>query len=60
MDQMMVDISAVPQAKLEDKAVLMGEDGGEFISADDIARSAGTINYELICGIAKRVPRIYV
>ena len=59
MDQMMVDITAVPQAKVEDAVTLVGKSGGEFISAEEIAALAGTINYEFICGIAKRVPRIY-
>ncbi|MBQ8403246.1 MAG: alanine racemase [Clostridia bacterium] len=59
MDQMMIDVSAVPEAKVEEKAVLVGRDGAEFISAEEVAALAGTINYELICGVAKRVPRIY-
>lgn len=60
MDQMMVDISAVPQAKTEDEVTLVGRNGGEFIPAEEIAALAGTINYEFICGIAKRVPRVYI
>jgi alanine racemase len=59
MDQMMIDISAVPEAKVEECAVLMGRDGGEFISAEEIAAHADTINYEFVCGVAKRVPRVY-
>ncbi len=59
MDQMMVDISAVPAAKVEDKAVLVGRDGAEFISAEEVAAHADTINYEFICGVAKRVKRVY-
>ncbi len=59
MDQMMVDISAVPEAKAEDKVVLVGRDGAECISAEEIAAHADTITYEFICGISKRVPRIY-
>lgn len=60
MDQMMVDITAVPHAKIEDAVTLVGKNGGEFISAEEIAAHAGTINYEFICGIAKRVPRVYI
>ena len=60
MDQMMVDITEVPSAKVEDPVTLLGKGGSEFISAEEIAAFAGTINYEFICGIAKRVPRIYV
>lgn len=59
MDQMMVDITAVPQAQIEDTVTLIGKNGGEFISAEEIAAHADTINYELVCGIAKRVPRVY-
>ncbi len=59
MDQMMVDVSAVPEAKTEDSVVLVGRDGAEFISAEEIAAHADTITYEFICGVAKRVPRIY-
>ena len=60
MDQMMVDISAVPQAKIEDEVTLVGRNGGEFISAEEVAALAGTINYELVCGVSKRVPRVYI
>ncbi len=60
MDQMMVDISAVPSAKIEDEVTLVGKNGGKFISAEEIAALAGTINYEFICGISKRVPRVYI
>ncbi|MBQ8449173.1 MAG: alanine racemase [Clostridia bacterium] len=60
MDQMMVDITAVPSAKIEDEVTLVGRNGGEFISAEEIASLACTINYEFICGIAKRVPRVYI
>ena len=59
MDQMMVDVSAVPSAKTEDEVTLVGKSGSEFISAEEVASLAGTINYEFICGISKRVPRIY-
>jgi alanine racemase len=60
MDQMMVDITAMPDAKVEDEVVLLGKNGSEFISAEEIAALADTINYEFICGISKRVPRVYI
>ena len=60
MDQMMVDISAVPNAKIEDEVTLVGANGTEFISAEEIAALADTINYEFVCGISKRVPRVYI
>lgn len=59
MDQMMVDVSGVEGISVEEKVTLMGKDGNEYISAEEIARHADTISYEFICGISKRVPRIY-
>lgn len=55
MDQMMVDVTGIP-CVIGDEAILMG-DGIPF---DLLAESLGTIHYELICGIGKRVPRIYL
>jgi alanine racemase len=43
-----------------DEAVLIGSQGKESISADEVAALAGTISYEIICGIGKRVPRVYI
>lgn len=57
MDQFMVDVSHIENVKVGDKVVLMGRDGELFISADEIAEYAQTINYEIVCGISKRVPR---
>lgn len=59
MDQMMVDISEVPEAKIGEAATLVGKNGGEFISAEDVANAAYSFNYEFICGISRRVPRVY-
>jgi alanine racemase len=59
MDQMMVDVSGVEGVTAEEKVTLMGRDGNEYISAEEISRHADTISYEFICGISKRVPRIY-
>lgn len=57
MDQFMVDVSHIENVKVGDKVILMGRDGELFISADEIAGYAQTINYEIVCGIGKRVPR---
>lgn len=57
MDQFMVDVSHIENVSVGDKVTLMGRQGGLFISADEIASHAGTINYEIVCGIGKRVPR---
>ena len=59
MDQMMVDISNVPDVKIEDPVVLIGKDGNETISAEEVGEAAYSFNYELVCGIARRIPRIY-
>ncbi|MBR7160936.1 MAG: alanine racemase [Clostridia bacterium] len=59
MDQMMVDITDVPEAKTEDPVVLIGKDGNETISAEEVGEAAYSFNYELVCGIARRIPRIY-
>lgn len=59
MDQVMVDVTDIPGVSVGDTVTIFGGDGGEFISADEIAALSGTISYEIICGISKRVPRVY-
>ena len=60
MDQLMMDVSDVPEAKSGDIVTLIGTDGSDRITADDLAQIYGTIGYEVVCGISKRVPRIYI
>ncbi len=60
MDQCMVRLDDVPEAEIGDEVVLIGKQGEQQITAEDIANSWGTINYEVVCGIGKRVPRIYL
>ena len=60
MDQLMIDVSDVPEAKSGDIVILIGDDGGDRITADDLAQIYGTIGYEVVCGNSKRVPRIYI
>ncbi len=59
MDQIMVQLDAVPDASEGDEVVIIGEQGDESITAEDIAARWGTINYEVTSGIAHRVPRVY-
>lgn len=59
MDQCMLQLDAVPGAQPGDEVVLLGRDGGQEISANDLAAKWGTINYEVLCGLADRLPRIY-
>ena len=59
MDQMMVDVTAIPDVQVGDKVVLVGTDGAETITMEQIAAAADTFNYEFVCGISRRVPRYY-
>jgi alanine racemase len=59
MDQCMLQLDAVPEAQPGDEVVLLGRDGDEEISANDLAARWGTINYEVLCGLADRLPRVY-
>lgn len=60
MDQLMVDVTALEDVKIGDLVTLIGKDGGEEITADELASREGTINYEVVCGLSKRVPRVYL
>lgn len=60
MDQLVLDVSAADDVKEGDIVTLIGSDGGEKITADELAALYGTIGYEIVCGISKRVPRIYI
>jgi len=60
MDQLMVDVSNIPDVKIGDEAVLIGRQMGEEISADEIAAALGTINYEVTCMVNHRVPRVFI
>ena len=59
MDQMMVDVTDIPDVQVGDKVVLVGTDGAETITMEQIAAAADTFNYEFVCGISRRVPRYY-
>ena len=58
MDQLMVDVTAVPDVQEGDEAILWG--GRVSDSAEDIARKTDTISYEVLCGVSRRVPRVYL
>lgn len=59
MDQISVQLDSVPDAREGDEVVLIGDQGEERISAEDLAHFWGTINYEVVCGLGSRVPRRY-
>ncbi|WP_019849791.1 alanine racemase [Desulfitobacterium sp. PCE1] len=60
MDQTMLDVTKVPDVQMGDEVTLLGTDGYERIDATEMAGWLNTINYEIVCGISKRVPRIYI
>lgn len=59
MDLTLIDVTNVPEVQLDDEVILMGHDAGLAITAEEIARTAGTLSYEVTCGIGERVPRVY-
>ena len=60
MDQFMVDVTEIPEAKELDEAVLMGESEGNFLGVDELGELSGRFPYEFVCDIGKRVPRVYL
>ncbi len=60
MDQFMVDVTEIEDVRFGDRAVLIGEDGEERISVDELSVLSGRFNYEFICSFGKRVPREYL
>ncbi len=60
MDQCMVDVSQIEGVQIGDEAVLIGSQGRKRLGAEEIAQKIGTIGYEVLCNIGKRVPRVYV
>jgi alanine racemase len=59
MDLTTIDVTGVPSAELGDEVILIGESADKKITAWDHANLAGTIPYETLCGITKRVPRLH-
>ena len=60
MDQFMVDITKIPDAKAGDEVTLIGKDGKEFISIEKFGDLSGRFSNEFACDISKRVPRVYI
>ena len=59
MDQMMADVTHIRGVKAGQEVVLIGRQKGESVSAEELAKLAGTISYEIVCGLGQRIPRIY-
>ena len=60
MDMCMVDITGISDVAVGDVVTIFGKDGDTFISVDELAEKAGTISYELLCSVSKRIPRVYI
>ena len=60
MDQFMVDVGHIPGVAPGDEAVLLGRQGSDEVSADELASLLGTINYEVVCQVSSRVPRLFL
>ncbi len=60
MDQFMVDVSHIKDVRVEDEVVIFGEQGNKCIRVEEIAQQLDTLNYEIMCMIGKRVPRLYI
>jgi len=59
MDQMMLDVTNIGEVHRNDTVTLIGRDGDNYISVEEIADLAGTFNYEFVCDLGKRIPRNY-
>jgi alanine racemase len=60
MDLTLIDVTNIPDVQLDDEVLLMGHELGLSVTAEDLAKTAGTLSYEVTCGIGERVPRICV
>ena len=59
MDQFMVDVTDIPDVAMGDKVTLVGRDGAEQITVEELAAQAYSFNYEFVCDVGKRIPRVY-
>ncbi|MBI5428537.1 MAG: alanine racemase [Nitrospinae bacterium] len=60
MDMCLIDVTDIPEAQVGDEAVILGRQGQEAISAEELAQQNGTVPYEILCAVSKRVPRVYL
>ncbi len=60
MDQIMVDVTDIPGVTEKDTVTLLGQDGELTITAEEMGAAAGSFNYEIVCAITRRVPRVYL
>lgn len=59
MDMMLVDISHIPQVQVGDEVVLIGQQGNQNIPVEELANATHSINYEVLCAVGRRAPRVY-
>lgn len=59
MDQIMIDVTDIKDVELRDEVILIGSDNDKTITVEEVAAPAASFNYELVCNIARRVPRVY-
>ena len=59
MDQFMVDVTHIPEAAFMDRVTLIGPDGEERITVEELAGLSGRFPYEFVCCLGKRIPRVY-
>jgi alanine racemase len=59
MDNLTLDLGSGPEVEVGDPAVLIGEQDGDRILCEEVARRLDTINYEVTCGLTQRVPRVH-
>lgn len=60
MDQFMVDVTDIPDVQEDDEVTLLGKDGSECITMEELAEKSGGFHYEMVCDIGKRIPRVYL
>jgi len=60
MDLTLIDVTNVRGVEVNDEVILLGQSGGLSVTAEDIGKTAGTLSYEVTCGVGPRVPRIYI
>ena len=59
MDQMMIDVTDIPDVNVEDVVTVVGKDGSEEITFEEVGELSGRFNYEFVCDLGKRIPRVY-
>lgn len=59
MDQFMVDVTHIEDVKVDDIVTIVGKDKDEYITVEEISKLSGSFNYEFVCDVSKRIPRVY-